>query len=350
MTLEKLCKFLRNKMSIQREIKIHTKMQKDWFHEMQSLKEAHKLGDFPLPRTLQHQLIVQVCAASLNPIDINLSPIHICCPKLISSNVKEIRLQDSEFPTRFVIENFNAETEFKQLGTTTLFIVMEKTLVAMMLKNLSFEEAASIQVAVQIAMEGFKTANIKENQTIFIVGGAGSAGSLAIQLAKQLYRASCGVNLQNCQGGVPKYIGSRRSYRMAKWAQRSSWNVKEIRLQDSEFATRFVIENFNTEREFKQLGTTTLFIVMEKTLVAMKLKNLSFEEAASIQVAVQIAMEGFKTANFKENQTIFIVGGAGSAGSLVIQFAKQLYKASCGVNLQNCQGGVPKYLGSRYGG
>lgn len=81
--------------------------------------------------------------------------------------------------------------------------------------------------------------------------------------------------------------------------------------------------------------------------MAMKLKNLSFEEAASIQVAVQIAMEGFKTANFKENQTILFVGGAGSAGSLVIQLAKQLYKASCGDNLQNCQGGVPKYLGSR---
>ncbi|KAE9444589.1 hypothetical protein C3L33_23513, partial [Rhododendron williamsianum] len=43
---------------------------------------------------------------------------------------------------------------------------------------------------VQTAMEGFKTGGFKEGQTVFVVGGAGGVGALAVQLAKHFYEAS----------------------------------------------------------------------------------------------------------------------------------------------------------------
>lgn len=45
-------------------------------------------------------------------------------------------------------------------------------------------------LAVQTAMEGFKTGDFKEGQTVFVVGGAGGVGTLAVQLAKHFYEAS----------------------------------------------------------------------------------------------------------------------------------------------------------------
>lgn len=88
------------------------------------------------------------------------------------------------------------------------------------------------------------------------------------------------------------------------------------------------IQNFKAEGKLKQLGSLAQFIVVEENLVAIKPKNLSFEEAASLPVAVQTAVEGFKTAGFKEGQSVFIVGGAGGVGTLAVQLAKQFYKAS----------------------
>lgn len=88
------------------------------------------------------------------------------------------------------------------------------------------------------------------------------------------------------------------------------------------------IQNFNAEGNLKQIGVLAEFIVVEENLVARKPENLSFEEAASLPLALQTAVEGFKVAGLKKGQTVFIVGGAGGVGTLVVQLAKQVYGAS----------------------
>ncbi|KAJ4842202.1 hypothetical protein Tsubulata_032627 [Turnera subulata] len=67
------------------------------------------------------------------------------------------------------------------------------------------------------------------------------------------------------------------------------------------------IQDFNGGGQPKKLGTLAEFIVVEESMVAKKPKNLSFEEAVSLPLAVQTAVEGFVTAGFKEGQTIFVV-------------------------------------------
>ncbi|XP_077235599.1 2-methylene-furan-3-one reductase-like isoform X2 [Tasmannia lanceolata] len=86
------------------------------------------------------------------------------------------------------------------------------------------------------------------------------------------------------------------------------------------------IQDFNGK--LKQLGTLAEYVAVEESLVALKPTNLSFEEATSLPLAVQTAIEGFETGNFKERQSIFIVGGAGGVGTLVVQLAKHFYGAS----------------------
>ncbi|XP_058224877.1 2-methylene-furan-3-one reductase-like isoform X2 [Rhododendron vialii] len=87
-------------------------------------------------------------------------------------------------------------------------------------------------------------------------------------------------------------------------------------------------DSSSEDGRLKQLGTLAEYIAVEENLVAKKPENISFEEAASLPLAVQTAMEGFKTGGFKEGQTVFIVGGAGGVGTLAVQLAKHFYEAS----------------------
>ncbi|CAL5381609.1 unnamed protein product [Camellia sinensis] len=156
-------------------------MQKAWFYEEHGPKEVLKFGDFPIPIPRHNQLLV--------PIEFPVVPGCDMAGVVVSkgSGVSKFEVGDKVYGN---IQDSNVDEKLKQFGTLAEFIVVEENLVAMKPENVSFEEAASLPLAVQTAMEGFKTANFKEKQTVFIVGWAGGVGTLAVQLAKQFYRAS----------------------------------------------------------------------------------------------------------------------------------------------------------------
>merc|ERR1711915_807945 len=87
------------------------------------------------------------------------------------------------------------------------------------------------------------------------------------------------------------------------------------------------VRNFEAGRR-KQFGTLAQYTVVDEYLVAPKPKNLSFEEAASLPLAVLTAQQAFDIAKFERGQSVFIVGGAGGVGSLAIQLARHVYGAS----------------------
>uniref|UniRef100_A0A2N9JBQ2 Enoyl reductase (ER) domain-containing protein n=1 Tax=Fagus sylvatica TaxID=28930 RepID=A0A2N9JBQ2_FAGSY len=176
-------------------------MQKAWFYEEYGPKEVLKLGDFPIPNPLHNQLLVHVRAAALNPIDFKrrqrpISPSDF--PVVPGCDMAGVVLGKGSSVTKFDIgdevygniQDFNAGENLKQLGTLAELIVVEESLIARKPKNISFEEAASLPLAVQTAIEGFITAGFKEGQSVFVVGGAGGVGTLVVQLAKHFYGAS----------------------------------------------------------------------------------------------------------------------------------------------------------------
>ncbi|MDB2457792.1 zinc-binding dehydrogenase, partial [bacterium] len=56
-------------------------------------------------------------------------------------------------------------------------------------ENLTFEEAASIPLVGMTALQVLKNSGLKEGDSIFISGGAGGVGTMAIQLAKHVFKA-----------------------------------------------------------------------------------------------------------------------------------------------------------------
>jgi hypothetical protein len=86
------------------------KMQKAWFYEEYGPKEVLKLGDLPIPSPLHNQLLVQVRAAALNPIDSKrrLRPI---------------------FPSKFPVSVWNSKSVHKIWLLITQFILSHSNIV-----------------------------------------------------------------------------------------------------------------------------------------------------------------------------------------------------------------------------
>ncbi|KAH7510736.1 2-methylene-furan-3-one reductase [Ziziphus jujuba] len=78
----------------------------------------------------------------------------------------------------------------------------------------------------------------------------------------------------------------------------------------------------------KQSGSIAEYTAVEEKLLALKPKNLSFAEAASLPLAIETAYEGLEKTGFSAGKSILVLNGAGGVGSLVIQLAKQVFGAS----------------------
>ena len=69
----------------------------------------------------------------------------------------------------------------------------------------------------------------------------------------------------------------------------------------------------------KQSGTLAEYTAVEENLLALKPKNISFVEAASLPVNIETAYQGLQHAAFSAGKSILVLGGAGGVGTLVIQ-------------------------------
>ncbi|KAL1807256.1 hypothetical protein DCAR_0833122 [Daucus carota subsp. sativus] len=78
----------------------------------------------------------------------------------------------------------------------------------------------------------------------------------------------------------------------------------------------------------KQSGSLAEYTAVEERLLALKPKNLSFVEAASLPLAIETAHEGLERSAFSAGKSILVLNGSGGVGTLVIQVAKQVFGAS----------------------
>lgn len=75
---------------------------------------------------------------------------------------------------------------------------------------------------------------------------------------------------------------------------------------------------------WEQMGTLTEEIIVHSDAVALKPRNLSFEEAAGIPLISCTIYDAFEVAGIKKGDRVLITGGSGGSGSFAIQYAKHL--------------------------
>lgn len=152
------------------------------------------ITDVPRPALKADELLVQVHAAGLNPID-NMIPtgmfkpvLHFQLPAVLGSDLAGVVTEVGSNVTRFKPGDAVFASIF-DLGTGAIaeYAVVPERAAALKPANLDFVQAASIPMVGLTSWQALRErANLQAGQKVFIPAGSGGIGTFAIQLAKYL--------------------------------------------------------------------------------------------------------------------------------------------------------------------
>lgn len=155
------------------------------------IKESLVFNESQKPSIEAHDVLVEVHAAAINPIDKSIilgnlqSLLPISFPKTMAYDVSGIVVERGADVDDFEVGDLiYARVPQEQMGTLTEYVAINNKAVSKKPGNVTFEEAASIPLAGLTALQALEKANLKENDRILIHAGSGGVGSIAIQYAK----------------------------------------------------------------------------------------------------------------------------------------------------------------------
>jgi len=156
--------------------------------------ERLRLGDMPEPELGDRDVLVQIHAASVNPLDAKIRDgefkliLPYRLPLVLGNDLAGVVVRVGAKVQQFKPgDEVYARPDQDRIGTFAELIAMNETDVAMKPKNLTMEEAASIPLVALTAWQALvEIAQLKEGQRVLIHAGSGGVGTLAIQLAKHL--------------------------------------------------------------------------------------------------------------------------------------------------------------------
>jgi len=148
----------------------------------------------PQPRLLDEDVLVQVHAAGVNPLDAKIRDgefklvLPYRPPFVLGNDLAGVVLRVGSKVRRFKPgDEVYARPDKDRIGTFAEFISMNEVDVAIKPRELTMEETASIPLVGLTAWQALvEMANLKPGQKVFIQAGTGGVGTFAIQLAKHL--------------------------------------------------------------------------------------------------------------------------------------------------------------------
>lgn len=172
-------------------------------------------ADLPRPSPKPDEILVQVHAAGLNPID-NMIPkgtfkpiLRFRLPAVLGSDLAGVVVEVGSRVTRFKPgdEVFASIFDLGE-GALAEFARVPETAAALKPANLSFVEAASIPMVGLTSWQALKErARLRPGQKVFIPAGAGGIGTFAIQLAKYL-GAKVGTTTSSGNADLVRSLGA----------------------------------------------------------------------------------------------------------------------------------------------
>lgn len=148
------------------------------------------------PKLSRGQILVEVGAAALNPVDNAIMSgymkdiVPLSFPITLGGDFSGVVVEVGEGVTNFRIDDKvygQAIVLNGGSGTLAQFVAANAANTAKMPKLMNFVEAASLPLAGVSALQAIEeNINLKADQKILIHGGAGGIGSIAIQMAKNL--------------------------------------------------------------------------------------------------------------------------------------------------------------------
>ena len=152
------------------------------------------IADMPIPDLEAHDILIQIKAASVNPLDTRIRDgklkqvLPFKLPLALGNDLAGVVVDTGTKSTKFKIgDEVYARTDTSRIGSFAEYIAINEDNVAIKPKNLPMEDAASLPLVALTAWQILvEKANIQKGQKVLIHGGAGGVGSIAIQLASHL--------------------------------------------------------------------------------------------------------------------------------------------------------------------
>lgn len=162
--------------------------------ERYSKQEPVRLVDVPEPTLGEQDVLVQIHAASINPLDLKIRSgslkriLPLRLPLVLGNDLAGVVTQVGAKVQGFKPgDEVYARTDTRRIGTFAEFIAVAESNLALKPASLSMEEAASIPLVGLTAWQALvKKGQLRKGQKVFIHAGSGGVGTLAIQLAKHL--------------------------------------------------------------------------------------------------------------------------------------------------------------------
>lgn len=157
-------------------------------------QEKLHLQEIPEPAINDHEVLVQVYAASINQLDLKLKSgafkmmLPYKFPLVLGHDIAGIITKTGAKVSRFKVGEavFARVSDFK-IGGFAEFIAVDEKDLAPKPAVVSMEEAASMPLVALTAWQAFVTqAKLRKGHKVFIQAGSGGVGTIAIQLAKHL--------------------------------------------------------------------------------------------------------------------------------------------------------------------
>ena len=156
--------------------------------------EVVRAREMPDPELQDEDVLVQIHAASVNPLDLKirdgkLKPIlPYRLPLILGNDLAGVVLRVGPGAWRFKPgDEVYARPDKDRIGAFAELIAIREDAVAIKPKRLTMEEAASIPLVGLTAWQALvERANLKAGQKVLIHAGSGGVGTMAVQLAKHL--------------------------------------------------------------------------------------------------------------------------------------------------------------------
>ena len=153
-----------------------------------------QVGEMPEPEMHDDDVLVQIHAASVNPVDLKIRDgklklvLPYRLPFVLGNDLAGVVIRAGSAVRRFKPgDEVYARPDKDRIGAFAEFISIKEEAVANKPKQLTMEEAASIPLVGLTAWQALiERANLQRGQKVLIHAGSGGVGTFAIQLAKHV--------------------------------------------------------------------------------------------------------------------------------------------------------------------
>jgi len=157
-------------------------------------KDGLRAGDMPEPELREDEVLIQVHAAGVNPLDAKIRNgefkliLPYRPPFVLGHDVAGVVVRVGPRVRQFKPgDQVYARPDDFRIGAFAEHIAVKEESLALKPKGLTMEEAASIPLVGLTAWQALiEKADLKKGQKVFIQAGSGGVGTFAIQLAKHL--------------------------------------------------------------------------------------------------------------------------------------------------------------------